>query len=111
MAKIEQVNDFYGLKPRKLDKKKHHGRGLTEESHDHRARRINFKNYVRQVRELELGNDINREEWVVEQAEVLDDETHWTEIASFADRLAAEECVEEQNESNMFSGDYRIRKV
>jgi hypothetical protein len=114
MAKSEQVSDFYGLKPRKLDKKKHHSRGFTEESHDHRARRINFKNYVRQVREQELGDDIDREEWIVEQAEVLDDKTYWTEIGSFANRHSAEECVEEQeqNDNDTFSsGSYRIRKA
>lgn len=115
MAKSEQISDFYGQRPRKLDKKKHQSKGLTEESHDQRARRINFKNYVRQVREQELGNDIDREEWIVEQAEVLGEQTFWTEIASFADRMAAEECVAEQNEldedSFAVSGGYRIRKV
>lgn len=42
--------------PRPLNKKKKHKSGFNEDVADNRRSRINFKNYVRQLKEEELDN-------------------------------------------------------
>ena len=50
--------DYEHHQPRKTDKKKKHHRGFNEEVvQDQRASRVNFKNYLRQLREEELMDD------------------------------------------------------
>lgn len=43
--------------PRKSDKRKHHQRGFNEDIQTQRAGRVNFKNYLRQIREPELSDE------------------------------------------------------
>ena len=50
--------DYEHHQPRKSDKKKKHHRCFNEEVvQDQRASRVNFKNYLRQLREEELMDD------------------------------------------------------
>lgn len=46
---------------RKVDKRKHHRRGFSDDVQDKRHQRINFKKYIQQVEEseLDLGDDID----------------------------------------------------
>lgn len=46
-------------KPRSLDKKKKHRRGFSEDKHDNRHARINFKRYVQELEEDRLDNEID----------------------------------------------------
>lgn len=48
--------DFDHHKPRKIDKKKRHAKGFSDEVVEQRQHRINFKKYLEQVEE-ELAAD------------------------------------------------------
>lgn len=110
MTKKTSIDDFYS-QPRKLDKKKRHSRGFSEDVHDERAQRVNFKNYIRQLREQESTADEEYEEWLVERGVEYDGEIRWTEIESFLTEQEAEESAEEQREMDTYGDLYRVRKA
>ena len=49
-------------KQRKLDKKKRHQRGFTEDFKEQRASRVSFKKYMQQISEQEILDDIEEED-------------------------------------------------
>lgn len=51
--------DGFSEKTRKTVKKKPKKSFVTEDSHDQRARRINFKNFIRKIREEELDDEFD----------------------------------------------------
>jgi hypothetical protein len=110
MAKNNSFDDFYSHQPRKLDKKKHHARGFNEEIHDQREQRVNFKNYIRQLREQEVADD-EGEEWLVERGVMFDGEVKWTEIESFLSEQEAMDSVEDYRETDTYGDEYRVRRA
>jgi hypothetical protein len=44
---------------KRTDKRKHHRRGFNEDVSDRRATRVNFKNYLRELKEEELAEEID----------------------------------------------------
>ena len=51
--------------PRKIDKKKHHSKGFSEEVALNRKSKINFKKYLKDIKEAELlddADDLNEDE-------------------------------------------------
>ena len=48
--------------PRKIDKKKHHRAGFSEDARDNRKAKIGFKNYMRQLEEETLEQDLYSED-------------------------------------------------
>ena len=109
MTKNGTADNFYNEKPRKIDKKKHHGKGFTEEALDTRVHRINFKSYVQQVREEELSTIT--EEWVVERGVMFGEEVQWSEIESFESSNDAEDSAEDHRETDTYGDQYRVRRV
>jgi hypothetical protein len=110
MSNKISLDEDYGQKQRRIDKKKHHSRGFNEEALDQRAQRINFKNYIRQVREEEYSSEAG-EEWVVERGVKFDEDVQWTEIASFLSEQEAEDHADEQREFDTYGDEYRVRRA
>ena len=59
MAKFQEVEHHI---PRKIDKKKHHAAGFNEEARDSRKAKIGFKNYMRQLEEETLEQELYLED-------------------------------------------------
>lgn len=60
--KVNEIPEFESdshHKPRKIDKKKHHRRGYSEDIQDKRHSRINFKRYLLELEEELLDNELN----------------------------------------------------
>lgn len=58
-------------KIKRLDKKKHHSKTFNEDVLENRGNRVNFKNYLRQIKEQE-EQDV-QEEWAVIRIIMLED--------------------------------------
>ena len=111
MTKENSFDDFYSYQPRKIDKKKHHARGFNENIHEEREQRVNFKNYIRQIREQEHSESADYEEWVVERGVKFEDEIKWTEVESFLTEKEAKDSAEDYRETDTYGDEYRIRKA
>lgn len=111
MTKKNSFDDFYSQQPRKLDKKKRHSRGFTEDVQDERVQRVNFKNYIRQLREQESADSDEYEEWLVERGIEHDGEVVWTEIESFLSEQEAESSAEDHKEMDTYGDTYRVRRA
>jgi hypothetical protein len=57
MEQMPKTPEYDHHEPRKIDKKKRHHRGFTEDVQEKRAGRVGFKNYLRRIREEELEQD------------------------------------------------------
>ena len=64
--------DLDGKNIKRLDKKKHHSKNYNEDVLESRGNRVNFKNYLRQIKEQE-AQDLAEEEWAVIRVTMLED--------------------------------------
>lgn len=75
--------------PRRVDKKKHHRPGFSEEIQDNRKTRISFKNYVRSLEEDDVDSEY--QEWVAEQFDGDD----WFELGRAASEVDAQIIIDD----------------
>jgi len=111
MVKKTSFDEFYSHQTRKIDKKKRHSRGFSEDIREERAQRVNFKNYIRQLREEESAEADSYEEWIVERGIQSDDEIIWSELESFLTEHEAEDSAEDYRETDVYGDIYRVRKA
>ena len=100
----------------KKDTQKHHKRGFAEgqDIRLQRARRVTFKNYIQQLEDdlLEQELEEDAEEWVVERGVKDHGDTVWVLLETFTNEQDAEDCADEYRDNEPAGGDeYRISKV
>lgn len=110
MAHQDSLIDPLQQKVRKADRKSKTPRKFNEETQDVRVHRINFKNYIRQVREQESALDLE-EEWIVESGVDFDSEEGWVQVDAFGSQHEADAAVAELNEIEQYGAVYRARLV
>lgn len=98
----------------KKDTKKHHKAGFSE-SRDvrvERASRVSFKNYMQNLEDELLEQELTETDWVVERGCRDGDEISWIEIDTFATEEEAEAERVRLEKSERYDGDvFRIREV
>jgi RNA-splicing ligase RtcB len=104
--------DYEHHLPRIIDKSKRQRGAFDEAVLDKRKNKISFKNYVRQLEEDELAEELSGEGWIVEEGVTYQDDTHWAEVAgpftNEDDAVAMQEDFERVAED---ATSYRITKV
>lgn len=88
---------------KRLDKKKHHSRSFNEDVLENRGNRVNFKNYLRQIREQEIA-DSQLEEWAVIKIATDTDERHT--VAVYVSEDEAVEAADELNDADANSNHF-----
>ena len=102
----EELELFEHHKPRKIDKRKRHHPGFTEDVQEKRATRLTFKNYVRGLEDTLAEEE--GEDWAVQSRSGDGD---WKELAVFVTEEEAEEALIEYEETDPSDTQYRIERV
>lgn len=104
--------DYEHHLPRVIDKSKRQRGAFDEAVLDKRKNKISFKNYVRQLEEDELEEELTGEGWIVEEGMTYQSDTHWTEVAGpFTNEDDAQEMLRDFEKVADEDTVYRITKV
>lgn len=92
---------------------KRHKAGFSEgrDIRVERGRRVTFKNFIQNLEDDLLEQELEAEEWILERGITIGDETTWHELGRFASETDADEELQHEEASAGKNEQYRIRRA